>query len=552
MVRVDAVAGKLRHFQKLDGRYYTRIAIPKALRPFLDGKRELRHFHGDSLKKAERDHPGVEERFLTMLDRARAQLGQTGRLSQGVSRDRPMSLGQFARWVYSFRLSFDRDCRDASPGYSKLGVDDIYRDDLKEIVIGRASNELIEATIGDMLSMLSRRSTAPLASGSLEWRSAARELAGVELEVLRRLYEREEGEPDGEPTHHLLIKADPAPATSATPSKGPPVSILGLLDGYLNELAKSGGGAEARRRWTPCFKDFVRHLDHDDARLITKQDVIDWKDDLLERLAPKTVHDTNIASLRAVLTWAIDNKRIPDMKENPAVGVKVKVTKKVLNRDKGFTTDEAALVLKAARNYEPAPSSNPATRETQYIVAAKRWTPWLCAFSGARISEMTQIRSQDVRLERGIHYLRITPEAGSVKTGVYRDVPLHPQLIELGFLEFVASAPAGALFYDDRTERDSKRHPAKYTAQRMATWVRSLKLAPVEVDPNHGWRHRFKTIMRDVAADHAVVDAIQGHAARTAGENYGNVSLEAKAAAIQKLPRYDVDEKDEPILADVA
>jgi hypothetical protein len=35
-----------------------------------------------------------------------------------------------------------------------------------------------------------------------------------------------------------------------------------------------------------------------------------------------------------------------------------------------------------------------------------------------------------------------------------------------------------------------------------------------------------------------VIDAIQGHAPRTAGENYGDVSLKAKTAAIAKLPSY--------------
>lgn len=145
-----------------------------------------------------------------------------------------------------------------------------------------------------------------------------------------------------------------------------------------------------------------------------------------------------------------------------------------------------------------------------------------------------------MRLEAEVPRIRITPDAGSVKTGQYRDVPLHPQLIELGFGEFVSSAADGPLFFDGAAEREGKQHPSKQVAQRLAVWVRSLKVVGVEVDPNHGWRHRMKTIARDLDLDMRIVDAIQGHAPRTAGERYGDVSLAAKDRVVKLLPRYQV------------
>jgi site-specific recombinase XerD len=61
-------------------------------------------------------------------------------------------------------------------------------------------------------------------------------------------------------------------------------------------------------------------------------------------------------------------------------------------------------------------------------------------------------------------------------------------------------------------------------------------VVPEGVSPNHGWRHAFKTTGLEVGIDARVLDAIQGHAARTAGENYGDVTLVAKKRAIDKLP----------------
>ena len=165
----------------------------------------------------------------------------------------------------------------------------------------------------------------------------------------------------------------------------------------------------------------------------------------------------------------------------------------------------------------------------------------MAAYNGARIGELTQLRNEDVRHQDGMCFIRITPDAGTVKTNVYRDVPLHPHLIELGFLDFVKASGPGPLFYRKDVPRKGAALPGSTVADKVATWVRSLKVAD-GVAPNHGWRHRFKTIAREIGIDPHKADAIQGHAPRTAGEHYGDVSLMAKAGAIRSLPRYALED----------
>jgi len=98
---------------------------------------------------------------------------------------------------------------------------------------------------------------------------------------------------------------------------------------------------------------------------------------------------------------------------------------------------------------------------------------------------MTQLRVQDVRLEKGIWIIRITPEAGRVKTGRWRDVPLHPDLVAQGFPDFVRARGNGPLFYDPRRGRGgSAAHPIyKKVGERLAAWVRSLGVDDPGVDP---------------------------------------------------------------------
>lgn len=120
---------------------------------------------------------------------------------------------------------------------------------------------------------------------------------------------------------------------------------------------------------------------------------------------------------------------------------------------------------------------------------------------------------------------------------------MHPDLIEQGFLVAV-TGKKGPLFYDPANHRGgtdgNPQH--KKTAERLGKWVRSLGIKDDEVQPNHGWRHRFKYEAKAVRMDPETRDAIQGHAPRTEGEKYagGRVPLHIMLEEISKLPCYDV------------
>lgn len=152
--------------------------------------------------------------------------------------------------------------------------------------------------------------------------------------------------------------------------------------------------------------------------------------------------------------------------------------------------------------------------------------------------EITQLRKQDIRVGEGTLVLRISPDAGTVKTGQYRDVPIHPQIIELGFRDFVGKS-VGPLFYVADKKKDPVRG-ARTTAQIVSRWLHENNLTVQSVAPNHGWRHRFKTVGREVGIQDRVLDALMGHASTTAGDAYGDVTIKTKAKAINSLPHYAI------------
>ena len=89
-----------------------------------------------------------------------------------------------------------------------------------------------------------------------------------------------------------------------------------------------------------------------------------------------------------------------ELGENPAKRVVIDVKVKPAETKRSFNDAEAATVLRAAlREKDPV----------------RHWVPWLCAYTGARVSEVCQLRAQDVIEENGIWCLRFSPEAGSLR-----------------------------------------------------------------------------------------------------------------------------------------
>jgi integrase len=179
-----------------------------------------------------------------------------------------------------------------------------------------------------------------------------------------------------------------------------------------------------------------------------------------------------------VFGWAREHKRI---RQNPFKEVRVDVPRKMQKREDGrsFTAAEASTILKASLAYEM-----PATPTER----ARRWVPWLCAYSGARSGEITQLRGRDIEDRNGTYVMELTPDAGTMKNRQTRSVPLHEHIITQGFIEMVQRVGKGALFYNDSTSQRASADPLKPTRSRAASarsylgdWVRGLGVDDPEI-----------------------------------------------------------------------
>jgi integrase len=293
------------------------------------------------------------------------------------------------------------------------------------------------------------------------------------------------------------------------------VTFQALFDGWASEKSP---GAKTRYSWQRVVAQLVAFLGHDDAARLTAEDLIRWKASLVEAgLKAKTIRDGKLAPIRAILQWGVDNRRLP---KNAGERVTIDLRSKLADRKRGYSEDEARILLTAARN-ENSP--------------LLRWVPWLSAYTGARVSEISQLRVEDVVQLEGFWCVRFAPEAGSLKnSNSERAVPLHPSLISQGFLEFVKQVGSGPLYFDTKPDRFGSR--GGRATKVLSSWVRSLGLTDPRLSPSHSWRHRLRTLGRRHGLATDILDAITGHQRKTVADSYGEFPMRALYRELEKIP----------------
>ena len=126
-----------------------------------------------------------------------------------------------------------------------------------------------------------------------------------------------------------------------------------------------------------------------------------------------TVRNTWLKATNAVYGWGQKAKKVG---RNPFAEIFITVPRSRRYRPKYFYEQERTTILNAA---------SAITVTTKPDMAAKRWVPWLLYYTGARPQDMTQLRGVDVERMDTVWTFNLTPEAGTIKGGHARRVPIH-------------------------------------------------------------------------------------------------------------------------------
>ncbi len=316
----------------------------------------------------------------------------------------------------------------------------------------------------------------------------------------------------------------------------PSVIHLGdLFASWSRDHQALGGAPTTRREWKRVLELFSVRIGNCPAHAVTAEMIRSFRDDLLlQGLSARTVRGTYLSAIKAMFSHGIERGLL---ESTPFSGLRLKRGRFDLPQRMGAFSDADARTILAAASRQSVP--------------LRRFAPWLMALTGSRVSAIVNLRGADVFKREGLWVVRISREAGPVKTAESeREVPICNSLISLGFLDFVATRGQGRLFYDDKPPalvRDelARYNPGRVQIKYLSLWTKSLGVRVGReqgIAPNHAWRHWFREKATALGVLEKVTDAIVGHAPNSASRAYGSVSLATMKDAIDRIECLAVSE----------
>lgn len=259
----------------------------------------------------------------------------------------------------------------------------------------------------------------------------------------------------------------------------------------------------------------------------------------------KTRHDLMV-TLQALPNFAV--KSLHWIRSNAWAGVSIpkgsKRAKRLL-----WTDDDLRALFKAPLFQKYALDPRPAM-----CGAALYWVPLFQLLMGARPGELVQAQVGDVVTEEGTPLLSITDEgeehdedeeiplhAKRVKTeAARRKVPIHPELLRLGFLDYLRDRRTdvgleGELFAG--LHKTARKEARSYFSDAFRDLTRELAIYKPNRD-NYALRHTAVTALKSVtpALDPDLVVAIIGHeSGSVAGKHYFDPSPKVKQDALENI-----------------
>lgn len=255
------------------------------------------------------------------------------------------------------------------------------------------------------------------------------------------------------------------------------------------------------------------------------------KETKMETLSPQTLGD-KIINVNAFIDFAVDNEYLDQNRLKP----KTKNIRRPKNDiRKEYRMEQLHNLFHNSTWYSTDFEKN----IHQY--PSRIWIPLILLYNGFRINEIAQIRIDQIVTKEGVDMFRISkdyPDQQLKNDASKRTIPIHPKLIELGFLKFLEIQKAKGyqrLFQELYFTKDKgygqafskvfneKKFKSQWleedTMQKLSEKIIMLDL--------HSFRHTFSGRLKGIIEEDTR-EFFLGHSAGDA--DYGN---------IQPIPAYD-------------
>ena len=220
-------------------------------------------------------------------------------------------------------------------------------------------------------------------------------------------------------------------------------------------------------------------------------------------IASKTARD-QFTWIKTLLKYA--HRDLEVINRNPWEGLEISF--KTTTKRRPWTPEELNILFG-----QPLFTTYQLPRAAKAGLDAAYWIPLLGLYTGARIGELAQLRTSNIFKVDEHFIIEVTDldEGKKLKTAASnRRIPVHPELVRLGFLDYVAAVhAAGHTSIWPRLKLNANKPGAGISAW-FGTFRRSIGLSDKNPD-FHCFRHSVRTQMSRAGVDPKVQDHITGH-----------------------------------------
>ncbi len=221
---------------------------------------------------------------------------------------------------------------------------------------------------------------------------------------------------------------------------------------------------------------------------------------------PKTARD-RLNAINSLLKYAAE--RLDWIPKQPWRGLNIKAP--TTNKRRPWTADELQAFFTAPLfTHYSLPDLANGGKDAAY------WIPLLGLYTGARLGELCQLRTEDIKTLEDIPVMVLTDEGDdqSIKsTAGHRSIPIHSELMRLGFLDYVNTIRATGSDSLWPAMKKRKGKPSDF----FGRWFKKARTAQGldgERPDFHCLRHTVRTLMRRERVSEETQDKVTGHATK--------------------------------------
>jgi integrase len=547
------------HLLRRNGVWSYRRRVPTHLVPAF-GKKEIQFSLATrSLKEAKKRRAAEDLKWSTRFEAAEKDLGGGARdnTADVPAEGRPLSRRDVIRLVQEYVERTDERARDRllrDPPESEEQEADIRADvEMSQQILRNRDDPRADELIYSAGQKILRRAGLSMEDDPIPYAEFAEVVRRALLELDHRQLARLDDD-------HRPLVFDP----QFSPTRAPQVTFGELADQFLQLKEEDAAVNRTSRKWVEKQRANVallraiigdatplRDVDYDAclrvrsvlARLpayrtktykgLTVDEAIARaKADRKPQLAPFT-QERYLATLKAILDLAAKKRLIA---VNLAEGVRPLKRDEVASADKRdpFTLKQIVQFFHCDF-YQQCATSGPAPYRFDKTGGWRFWLPPVCLFAVLRPNEVCQLHLDDIqRTDQGTWYFDLVASneddgAAVAKTlksaSSRRRVPIHPELIAMGLLQFVEDKrKSGATRLFPKLNPDKYGNYAWYPSKKFNESFLPEAIALTERQTFYSFRHSARDALRRIGAPPDVLQALGWSQGKLVSDDYGDKS----------------------------